>query len=248
MLATGASYAVVMGLVGALSVVVMLVAGVAENIEMAIGGALGGAGYAAIITLLARRQLLRGAMAYAIMLPFAAVPTAFFVAAELLLPAGAASYITGPFSYLSMLIVVINGFFLNFWLSVASGGVAAIGYLLMSVLATQGMQQHLSSTDPTLLQDLVSLPIYAIKSFMIAFTGVAVGGLNVLGTAAAVAGRDGDTSAPKRRGAVRSVRQRRSTRQAIGSGQPQPRRTQRDGRAVQRSARLYDADRDDGTG
>ncbi len=130
----------------------------------------------AILYGLARQERVHGGVAYAVLLPLVLLPTAFFVASHFLMPAGAATFITGPISYLNYFVVVLTGFLFEFRFSALAGLLAALGYLASYLLARHGLGA-ITGPDPTVVQDLQAAPIYAVKGLMLAFTGLLTGAL-----------------------------------------------------------------------
>jgi adenylate cyclase len=178
-LKAGTFWAMLLGFTGAVLVPAMMAAGAAENLE-------GPAAFSALATvccagiyLLARKELVHGAVAWAVFLAFASLPTVFFLAVHLFAPSGAAAFITGPLTYLYFVILVVSGFLFDFRLSAACGVVAGAGYFAAYLLARPGLQS-VAGGDPLLLQDLTNPPIWALKSVMMAFGGATVGALAVV--------------------------------------------------------------------
>jgi adenylate cyclase len=128
---------------------------------------------------LARRGRVHGARAWLVMLPFASLPTFFFLMIHVAMPSGAATFLTGPISYLYFVVVALTGFLFNFRLSVVAGLVAAAGWLLSYFLARPYFAT-LSSDDPILLGDIVEPQVWFLKAVMLVFGGLAVGALAVV--------------------------------------------------------------------
>jgi class 3 adenylate cyclase len=131
------------------------------------------------VYLLARREQVHGWVAVVVCLALVSLPTTFFLMAEWMVPFGAASFITGPFFVLYLVIVAATGFFFNPRISIL-GGIAAAGGYLMAWGWARSRLLLVSTPDPLLLQDLISVPIQVFKAGMIAFTGLAAAGLAVL--------------------------------------------------------------------
>jgi class 3 adenylate cyclase len=128
---------------------------------------------------LARRERVHGWRAYAVLMPFASLPTFFFLLCHALLPSGAATFLNGPILLLYFITVTVTGFLFDFRLTAAASGVAAAGYQLSFLLARSELQS-LSAEDPLTVQDLTAPPIYFIKSLTIFFGGLTVGALAVV--------------------------------------------------------------------
>lgn len=126
----------------------------------------------------ARRGWLRGVLRNVMMLPLVSMPTGLFLAAHFLQPAGAATFLTGPFINLYGFLLVITGFLLSFRLSVLAGFVVAAEYLFVFWLARPFLVSI--QTDAAFAQDLSSWAIALNRALMFVGTGVAVGGLSLL--------------------------------------------------------------------
>jgi class 3 adenylate cyclase len=132
--------------------------------------------YSLAVNMVARRQRLYGWVSYAVLLPFISVPTVAYLAAAVLLPEGAATFITGPISYLFIFLVVITGFMFEKRLAWVAGAVAALEYLGCYLLARPHLEE-LVVADAAMRQDLVAAPIYVVKAAMMAGSGFLVGSL-----------------------------------------------------------------------
>jgi tRNA A-37 threonylcarbamoyl transferase component Bud32 len=128
---------------------------------------------------LARRGRMVGAVKYVACAVAVSMPTCFLLAAHLVMPAGAATYVNGPMPLLYFMLLAMTGFLFDPRLTLVCGAVAALGFLVAAQLALPELQ-HLSHPDFVTRQDLVDAPIYWIKSFMIAFSGLVVSGLSTV--------------------------------------------------------------------
>jgi len=178
-LTKGGLYSALLGFLGGAIPLAVMLAGQASNLEAPVIFAFCAGAYSLLIWALARRGLMRGALLYVVFLPFVSLPTLFFVLSHLLMPAGSATYITGPISYLYFHLIIMTGFLFRPGLSIAAGAVCGAGYLACFLLGRAHLAS-ISSADPTLTQDLVGVPIYAIKSFMMLFGGLVVAALGVI--------------------------------------------------------------------
>jgi adenylate cyclase len=133
--------------------------------------------YSLIIYLFARKGAIHGPCIYKIFIPFVLLPTFFFVACSFFLPAGAASYITGPFSYLYFVIIVITGFLFTSRLAYLAGLIAGVSYFMV-YLSSFPYLTTIANLDPLLMQDLSNPAVYAFKSLMMIFCGFLVGTLS----------------------------------------------------------------------
>jgi class 3 adenylate cyclase len=172
-------YAAVLGFVSAPLCLLVEEMGWAEAMALpAVLAMLGGA-YGLALHKLAQKKLLVGPVLYAVFLPFVSLPTVLFLLTHSLLPAGAATFITGPFSYLYFILIFVTAFAFDLALSFAAGLAAAAGYMGSYVLA-QPFLERVIAWDPTLHQDLASIHLYAFKAFMMVFAGLLAGGLSVI--------------------------------------------------------------------
>ncbi|MBL8923955.1 MAG: adenylate/guanylate cyclase domain-containing protein [Myxococcaceae bacterium] len=138
------------------------------------------AGVGAVASLLlswtARRGALRGVTRYAVMLPLVSLPTGMFLVSHATLPAGAATYLTGPFLSLYAFLIVLSGFLLSFRLSVWAGVVVAVEYLGVFALA-QPVLARVQTGDAALSTDLSSWPVALNRAGMFVAIGFATGGI-----------------------------------------------------------------------
>jgi adenylate cyclase len=175
----GGLYASIVGLLGASLPALLMLLGIAHDLWLPVGFALAAGAYSFAIFLMARAGRARGWVVYAVMLPFVSLPTFFFVATHFLSPAGAATYITGPISYLYFVLIIVTGFMFNPRLSLSAGLTAAAGYGLASLLARDALLT-VTAADPVLQQDLTRIPLYMVKSFMMLVGGGVMAGLTVI--------------------------------------------------------------------
>jgi adenylate cyclase len=175
-LAKGGLYSAVLGLLGGVGVLAIILAEAARNVWAPCIFAFFAGACSLVVWLFARRRRMRGPTLYLVFLPFVSLPTFFFLLSHLLMPAGAATYITGPISYLYFHLIVMTGFVFEPRLSITSGVVCGAGYFAMYLLGREHLA-GLRGADPTLLQDLQSSAIFAMKAFMMAFGGFVVAAL-----------------------------------------------------------------------
>jgi class 3 adenylate cyclase len=169
-------YLALLGLSGGVIVLAVLGLGLARDLEAPAAFAFFAGGCSAALWLLGRRGRLRGWVRYAVFAGLVSLPTAFFLLSHLLLPAGAASYITGPISLLYFHLIVMAGFTFDPRLTLAAGALSGLAYFGCYLLARADLGR-LEAPDPIMLQDLVSPVLWAIKAFMLAFFGLVVGAL-----------------------------------------------------------------------
>jgi class 3 adenylate cyclase len=130
--------------------------------------------YSLFVFLLARAERVRGGAAWAVMLGFVSLPGTIYLAAAILHPSGAATYLTGPPSYLYFFLIAVSGLALHPRLAQVAGLFAGVQYLLF-VLLDAGALRQLSAPDPLLVDDVTAPQFYYFKSLLMVFTGLVVG-------------------------------------------------------------------------
>ena len=170
----GGVYSAILGTVGALSIVFMIEVAGGRGLEGPLVFTLFATAYSFLLYLIARADRMRGVVLYLAFLPFAALPSLFFIGTHFYYPAGAATFITGPFSYLNFHLVIMTGFIFNMRLSVLAGLVAGGGFMIASLLALPEFQR-LGVGDALLHQELTFPSIWIIKGLMIVGSGPVVG-------------------------------------------------------------------------
>lgn len=176
-LVKGGVYSAALGLLSSAIIGVLLLTGAAEDLLLPGILAFSAGCYSIIIYRMALGNKVEGRMMYALFLVFVSFPTFFFITSHFMLPAGAASYITGPISYLYFFLIVLTGFIFDFKLSVMSGVVSAAGYMLSYSLAYANLSKIIAP-DKVMYQDFVTPPMYVFKCIMMIFTGLVVGVLS----------------------------------------------------------------------
>jgi adenylate cyclase len=178
-LTTGGLIAAILGFMNFIALFILNVVKVVQNLWIPCIFALIAGIYSLMIYFLARKGKIHGACIYEIFVPFMLLPAAFFIASHFFLPAGAASYITGPFSYLYFILIVICGFLFNYRLAYISGAIAGLSYFFIYLLARSQLES-ITAIDSLLAQDLSNPAVYAIKSLMMLFCGFLVGSLSLI--------------------------------------------------------------------
>jgi class 3 adenylate cyclase len=178
-LTQGGLYGMALGIVAVISLgTLWLLTGDDFFVMPMVGGGIG-AIWSLLISQTAKRGLLRGIMRNVVMLPFVSIPTGLFLAAYFFKPAGAATYLTGPFINLYSFVIVITGFLLSARLPVIASLVVSAEYLFVYWLA-RPVFLSLNVPDPTLARDLTDWAIAGNRALMFIATGVAVGGFSLL--------------------------------------------------------------------
>lgn len=127
-----------------------------------------------VFYLIARTRKVKRSGAYAMILGYSSLPGVLFLSAEIMLPNGAATYITGPASYLYYFMVVLSGFAFDERLSLLAGIFCGAQYITFFLISKNGLNA-LSSTDILMLNDITDPAIYFFKSLMMIFCGILVG-------------------------------------------------------------------------
>ncbi|HEY3356363.1 MAG TPA: adenylate/guanylate cyclase domain-containing protein [Polyangia bacterium] len=172
----GAMVAAILGVASGLLVFLLMALRILRDVQVAALFALVAGGYSALLYLAARARRLEGGLIHALMLPFVSLPTLFFLAAHAVMPWGAATFITGPFSFLYFVVIVVTGFFFDQRLPRLAGFVAAAEYFGCYLLAAPKLAL-VGAPDAAALQDLTSGSIYALKTTMMIACGYLVGAL-----------------------------------------------------------------------
>ncbi|WP_224244916.1 adenylate/guanylate cyclase domain-containing protein [Hyalangium gracile] len=125
------------------------------------------------LVLLAHQQLVHGWVAYAVLVPFASLPTISFLVCLMVLPEEASAYVQGHLSNLYFATVAMTGLMLDFRLTAISGGVAAVGFECCRLLARAGASADASEGSWTPLE-LFDPSRGGFKSLMILSSGLIV--------------------------------------------------------------------------
>ncbi|MEO6576688.1 MAG: adenylate/guanylate cyclase domain-containing protein, partial [Polyangiaceae bacterium] len=133
--------------------------------------------YAFAVRYFALRGQLGARRLYALLLGFASMPSSLFIASHFTSPAGAATYITGPFTYVYFFPIIVTGFVFDRRLAIVTSVTCAVEYLACVALASDHLRD-VQAPDPTQLQDLVSPTIFAFRAAMMLGGGVLVGALS----------------------------------------------------------------------
>ena len=129
------------------------------------------------VYIFARNGLIRDVLRYFIIFPFVSLPTIIYIISFFTLPAGTATYITGPPSYLYLFVIVMTGFLFDSRISVLAGAFVAIQYLAI-YFASASELAKVSHPDPLMQQDIAGFPMYFLKASVMLFTGIVVGTLS----------------------------------------------------------------------
>lgn len=131
----GSFYSTLLGISCAILIFVFLFLDLADNLLVPAIWSLFAGTYSFFFYLLAKRNLLRGWRIYVSFFPFISLPTLLFIASHFLLPSGAASYITGPVSYIYFHVIIMTGFLFDSKLSIFAGIISAIEFTFVYFLA-----------------------------------------------------------------------------------------------------------------
>ncbi|HOY65621.1 MAG TPA: adenylate/guanylate cyclase domain-containing protein [Candidatus Ozemobacteraceae bacterium] len=126
---------------------------------------------------MARRDAIPAVRPWIVVLPLVSLPTLIFVVSWWILPGGAATYLTGPPSYLYFFLVVLTGFWMQARVSIGASIFAAAQFIVAYQVAREHLQ-HISGPDALFLQDLKDPVLWGFKAVMLVLTGIAVGVLS----------------------------------------------------------------------
>lgn len=131
------------------------------------------------ISLLAKREMMKGWLMYLVFLVYVNMPTFFFLTSHFILPSGAATYIPGPMTYLYSILIIISGFTFHVRLPIIAGVIASIAYYSIFILSKPFLLQ-IAVSDPILFQELTDNNIYMLKSAMFLTTGLLVSSFTLI--------------------------------------------------------------------
>ena len=174
----GSFWAMVLGFGAGLILWGLALFGFARALEVPIYWSFFCGTFSGLAYFIARAGKVAGAAAWFIVIGYASLPTALYVMAHLLLPSGAATYVTGPPSYTYFVVITLSGFTIQPRMAIVAGAVAAVSYACIALLSIPVLQK-LQHPDPLLLQDITSAPFYFFKALMIFFGGVMTAILSV---------------------------------------------------------------------
>ncbi|WP_036095217.1 adenylate/guanylate cyclase domain-containing protein [Leptospira weilii] len=167
-------YSSIMGIASAVALVWMQKFGLVSQMQVPILWTLIGGTFSFFFYLLAKFRLAKGIKIYLIILFYSTIPGILYALAEIYLPLGAATYITGPASYLYFFMIILSGFAMNEKLSTLSGAYCGFQYLVAYFVSQKGIFE-IHSSDLLQWHDLTDPPIYWFKSMMMVFSGIVVG-------------------------------------------------------------------------
>ena len=176
-LRTGATVTAAVGLV--LAVPIALIGSLTEGnrhmLPPALFSALCGV-WAGAIALLARRDLLRGPLATAVLLGFCAVPTYFFALVEAFTDTPALTYFYGPVPLTYFLCVGLTGFLFDTRLARLAGAVAGLAYLA-TWLQVRASMAELTFPTQAMTVEMTALHIHLFRTALLVSFGFIVGAL-----------------------------------------------------------------------
>ncbi len=130
-----------------------------------------------LLYVMARRDAIPAERPWVVVLPLVSLPTIIFVVSWFFLPAGSATYLTGPPSYLYFFLVVLTGFWMQARVSIGASIFASAQFIIAYQFARAHLQ-HVSGTDELFLQDLKDPMLWGFKALILILTGIAVGVLS----------------------------------------------------------------------
>ena len=188
-LASASRYTFLLGLLGASGIGAFRLMGAPSHYDAPLITALWGAVSSLIVWRLAHRRLLHGPLIYPVLILYASTPTLLFVASHLLLDQGAATFITGPMSYLYAVLIAISGCLLRPKLPVVVSVFTGLSLLGCYELA-RPVLLSISLGDPTMEEELASRFVWVNKAMMVVFVGLVTSVLTMLARRLAVAVRE----------------------------------------------------------
>lgn len=170
----GSIFASSFGMLGAVFMMLGKVAGVPGDYTIpAVWAFLSGC-YAALIAWLTRNGRFSSLAQLLAIFGYVSVPSVLYLIAHVFLPMGAATYVTGPPSYLYMFLVFLTGSMFNERVAAIAGIAAGLQYLAVFFLARPHFSA-VSCSDQLFMQDLTGALFYFFKAFLMIFTGFVVG-------------------------------------------------------------------------
>ena len=170
----GSIYSAAFGLLGALIMFGGQFIGVPGNFTIPAIWALCGGLYSILIAWLTRKETFSPTAQLLAVVGYVSIPTLLYGIAHFYLPMGAATYVTGPPSYLYLFLIFMTGFMFNERVAAVAGIVAGLQYLLVFFLASPHFSRIICH-DPLFMQDLTGGIFYFFKALLMMFTGLAVG-------------------------------------------------------------------------
>ncbi|MBX7058859.1 MAG: adenylate/guanylate cyclase domain-containing protein [Leptospirales bacterium] len=177
-LARGSLYAVFVGFSCAPALYALAKAGVTPGLEAPALWSLTGGLYSLLVHLLARRSKIRGWLMWLTVSLFTFFVSALFLASHLLLPGGAATFLTGPPTLLYFFMIAISALTFEPKLSLFTGLLCGIQFFFFFWIGRAELDK-LQGADALLLQDLKSPAIQFFKSLMMVFSGAITGYISV---------------------------------------------------------------------
>jgi class 3 adenylate cyclase len=145
----------------------------AENIEVPIFWTFLGGSYSLFVYYLSKNERVTNILKYIVMLGFVSLPSVIYLIAYLSLPAGSATYINGPPSYLYFFLIIVTGFSFDFKLSFFSGLFAALQYSLIIYCSTDEIYK-IQHNDSLMQQDNRFIMFYYFRPIMMVISGYAI--------------------------------------------------------------------------
>lgn len=171
-LGRGSLYSAILGTSSAGLLMLMSYAGLLQGMLVPVLWTVLGGLYSFLVYVLARLDLVRGRIVWILMMGFTCLPTSVYVIAHFVLPSGAATYLTGPPSYLYFFLIVVSGLSFDPRIAIGSGVLAGLSYFACVLWD----KEHFSLTgpDPLMVQDATSIEFFFFKALMMTFTGFVV--------------------------------------------------------------------------
>jgi class 3 adenylate cyclase len=130
--------------------------------------------FALLLHLSAKNEQITGAYRYYILFPIVSLPMVIYIISYFLLPSGTATYLTGPPSYIFIMVIIITGFLFEQKISIWAGAIVALEYFIVYLLGREHLQ-NIICQDNILRQSLTGTVPYIFKSVIFFGCGIIVG-------------------------------------------------------------------------
>jgi class 3 adenylate cyclase len=175
-LASGARYAMFLGLFSGAPVVLMglrqpaFLSAAAFPVFVSL--------YSYVALRRARQLRMHSGFAIGMLGLFCLTPTAFMLMQSFVLPFGAATFFNGPINNSYFIVIALSGFLLDKQIARVAGVLAGVCYFAGYLIARQHLEQLPADLDAALREDLRSPLVHFIRSTLLVGEGFIVGGLS----------------------------------------------------------------------
>lgn len=179
-LKTGSRQGIFAGIVISIFLIVAGFAGILKATEVPIALSVSATAFMAYIERASTWNLLTPQRLRVAMALFVSFPTLGFLAAELVLPHGMATYLPGVFQITYIYFVAITGLLLDVRLSQFCGWFAGLQLVAVAFYSQPMLKSLIHIDDPVLEQDIVAMGLWSVKAGLVVATGYFAGGLGHL--------------------------------------------------------------------